>query len=336
MASGALLEEDGMETMQLVVAGVDEFVPADFNTARTNVDRILGIPQDVELGTFVSADTYGWLQGGAGVNPVNQGDDIYAFLNLSVGFRNLQDDIQAMCTYLDVPLRTGVGTDASSGDLITAELWNNTLLNIQDCWVKRFEPGAFLPLQTILTGNAQTWTQSLVWDSIFSFSSNESRCRAFFNMGGKVGVSGYLDNINGNPQNESISALYEALGDLYMGHNSTTTDGTAAAGITVTNYGVGFYDLASSTVFSPLVTITSSGVYSSDSLEVAALVNSVTNPFTIILRVTLTATQDGAGEFDDPVTASVFHGTRYIRPTTTGTGFILPTPTTSSRRWSIS
>ena len=63
MASGSTYTVSGGTTMTGVVAG-DVIDDADFNNARANVDKLLGTPADVTLGTYTAANTYGILKMG--------------------------------------------------------------------------------------------------------------------------------------------------------------------------------------------------------------------------------------------------------------------------------
>ena len=91
--------------------------------------------QDVTLGTFtLASSTYGWNQGGAGVNAATAGNTVQD--TGAGGFKDLQDDVQAMCAFLGrKSVRTGVGSDVSTSDTILASnLEQLTMLNIKDCW----------------------------------------------------------------------------------------------------------------------------------------------------------------------------------------------------------
>ena len=136
MASGSSYTVSGGTTMTGVVAG-DVIDDADFNNARTNVNTLMGTAADVTLGTYTASSTKGWGQGGAGVSAASAGGLVYAD-NATGGFKRLQDDVQAMCAFLGVSVRTGVGSDVADGNSITATTWTNLMLNIQDCWNAAF------------------------------------------------------------------------------------------------------------------------------------------------------------------------------------------------------
>ena len=152
MASGSDVTVSGGTTMVGVNSG-DVVDADDFNNMRTNVNTLLGSAADVTTGTFTASNTYGWGQGGAGVNAASQGGLIRAD-NATGGFKRLQDDIQAMCAFLGVSVRSGVGTDVADGGTISATTWSNSMLNIQDCWNARFSPAS----RTNATADSETYT----------------------------------------------------------------------------------------------------------------------------------------------------------------------------------
>ena len=132
MASGSAVTITGGTNMTQVVAGTDTIAAADFNNARTNVNTLLSGAADVTTGTFTVANTYGWNQGGAGVSAASAGNTVQD--TGAGGFKDLQDDVQAMCAFLGQSVRSGVGSDVSTSDTITAATWNNLMLNVKDCW----------------------------------------------------------------------------------------------------------------------------------------------------------------------------------------------------------
>ena len=140
MPSGSSYSVSGGTTMTGVNTG-DTIEDGDFNNMRTNVNTLLGTAADVTTGTFTASNTFGWGQGGAGVNAASAGGLIYAD-NATGGFKRLQDDIQAMCAFLGVSVRSGVGTDVADGGSISATTWTNSMLNVQDCWNARFPPAS--------------------------------------------------------------------------------------------------------------------------------------------------------------------------------------------------
>ena len=126
MPSGSSYSVSGGTTMTGVNTG-DTIEDGDFNNMRTNVNTLLGTAADVTTGTFTASNTFGWGQGGAGVNAASAGGLIYAD-NATGGFKRLQDDIQAMCAFLGVSVRSGVGTDVADGGSISATTWTNTMI----------------------------------------------------------------------------------------------------------------------------------------------------------------------------------------------------------------
>ena len=100
MPSGSSYSVSGGTTMTGVNTG-DTIEDGDFNNMRTNVNTLLGTAADVTTGTFTASNTFGWGQGGAGVNAASAGGLTYAD-NATGGFKRLQDDIQAMCAFLGV------------------------------------------------------------------------------------------------------------------------------------------------------------------------------------------------------------------------------------------
>jgi hypothetical protein len=317
MASGATITATGMVTMQQVVAGTDTILIADFNNARTNVDRLLGVAQDVTLGSPSIGTIYGYGQGGVGVAAAAAGELILA-AGAAGAFKELQDDVQALCAFLGVTVRAGVGTDVTTSTTITAATWNNLMLNIQDCWNDRFDPQSLTITTDGNTTRTTTWTNTLTQITTWTFAS-ESDCRAFFNGGGALGMSASRTGGTANDQNTSWTNALSNLGDVLMYHDTST----AGAG-SVT--GVGFYEL--STSYQNLVTYTSpTSPYSSDSMAVAALVNSTTNPTSVSIRTTLTDAGDNV--IDESVDGTLTINARRNQPDASGSGFSFPVPTDS-------
>jgi hypothetical protein len=214
-----------------VVAG-DTIEDGDFNNARTNINTLLGDAADVTTGTFTVANTYGWGQGGAGVTTVAAGETIDA--TSANGFKDLQDDIQAICAFLGVTVRTNVGSDVTSSTTINATTWTNLMLNVQDCWNARFSPNSRTTSTDATKTYTSSWTNSLTQETTWTFSS-ETDCREFFNGGGRLGVSGSYTGSSGD-QYTAHAARLSGMGDFYMTHE---TAGASAGSAT----GVGFYEL---------------------------------------------------------------------------------------------
>jgi hypothetical protein len=332
MASGSSYTVSGGTTMVGVVTG-DVIDDADFNNARTNVNTLMGTAADVTLGTYTASSTKGWGQGGAGVNAASAGGLVYAD-NATGGFKRLQDDVQAMCAFLGVSVRTGVGTDVADGGSITAATWTNLMLNIQDCWNDRFGPAG----DTGATGDSSTytsqWNSSLSAETTFTFA-NENACRAYFNGGGKVGFTSSRAGGSSTTQNTNWTDTLSAMGNYQLKHDTSY----AASG---TNSGLGFYELTTS--YQTLWTKFGSGSYASNFFKVEGKINSTTGPTIITLRTTWSDPHaegsgalgpDGvAGTGDEDYNNDGIDGTITLNgntftPNASGSGFSFTAPTVS-------
>ena len=274
MASGSDVTVSGGTTMVGVNSG-DVVDADDFNNMRTNVNTLLGSAADVTTGTFTASNTYGWGQGGAGVNAASQGGLIRAD-NATGGFKRLQDDIQAMCAFLGVSVRSGVGTDVADGGTISATTWSNSMLNIQDCWNARFSPAS----RTNATADSETytsqWNTSLTAEATFTWA-NEGLCRAYFNGGGRIGFSASRAGGSSTTQNTNWTDTLSAMGTAFLMHNT-------GAGSSGTNAGIGFYELTTS--YQTIWTKFGSGSYSSNFFKMEMKVNSTSNPTVITAKAT--------------------------------------------------
>jgi hypothetical protein len=332
MASGSSYTVSGGTTMTGVVAG-DVIDDADFNNARTNVNLLMATAADRTLGTYSEANTIGWGQGGVGVNAASAGGLIYAD-NATGGFKRLQDDVQAMCAFLGVTVRTGVGSDVADGDSITAATFTNLMLNVQDCWNARFSPTS----TTASTANSNTftsaWASSLTSETTYTWSS-EAACRAWFNGGGRIGFSSSRSGGSSTTQNTNWTDTLSAMGDAMILHNT----GSGSSG---TNAGVGFYELG--TGYATLWTKFGSGSYASNFFKMEGKVNSTTNPTVVTLKSTFsdphaegstTLGSDGvAGTGDEGFGNDSIDGTltlngRILTPNASGSGFSFTAPTVS-------
>ena len=333
MASGTALTADGMTSMTQVVAGSDVIDDADFNNARTNVNLLLGNAYDITLGTYDPTFTYGWGQGGAGVNAASAGGLVYAD-NATGGFKRLQDDVQAMCAFLGVALRTGVGTDVVSGNTITAATWNNLMLNIQDCWNDRFGPASVTDATPTSKTFTSTWYTSLTQETTFTFAS-EAACRAYFNGGGGLGFSASRTLGSNTTQNTNWTDTLSAMGSVFMEHDT-------AVGSSGTNAGIGLYELG--TGYTTIWTKYGSGSYASNFFKIEGKVNSTTNPTVVTLKATWSdphATGAGAlgpdgiaGTGDESYNNDYIDGTMTLNartrtPAASGSGFSFTAPTVS-------
>lgn len=317
MASGPTISADGLVTMTQVVAGTDLVSDGDFNNARTNVDRLLGTANDITLGTYDPTFTYGYGQGGVGVGAASAGADILA-TGANGAFADLQDDVQALCAFLGLSLRAGVGTDVTSSTTITAATWNNLMLNIQDCWNTRFDPSGGLSSTTETATRTTSWTNTLEQVMTWSFA-NENDCRAWFNLGSFFNLTISRTGGTSSSQNTSWSNAFSNMGAIVIAH-----DGSGPGSPTSPP---GFYNLTTS--YQTLYSDTSAGSspYNNDSILIEASVNSTTNPTEVYLRTTLT----DAG--DNSIDASV-DGTLTIQSSrviwdsgAAAAGFTIPTVT---------
>ena len=314
MASGSSYTVSGGTTMTGVVAG-DVIDDADFNNARTNINTLMGNAADVTTGTFTASSTYGWGQGGTGVTAVTAGETIDA--TSANGFKDLQDDVQAMCAFLGVSVRANVGTDVTSSTTINATTWTNLMLNVQDCWNGRFSPASL----TVSTDASKTftasWTGTLNQETAWTFSS-EAVCRGFFNGGGRLGVSGSYTGSSGD-QFTAHAARLSGMGDFSLLKDNIS----AAAG---TSQGKGFYELTTS--YQELWSYYgASSPYSNDYIKVHGKVNSTTNPTIVTLKTELVDATDNV--IDAAATGTLTLNCRRHQPDASGSGFSFTTPTDS-------
>jgi len=275
MASGSTITSSGMTTMTQVVAGTDTVAPADFNNARTNVNLLLGTAADVTLGTYTASSTYGYTQGGSSVSAASTGGLVYAD-NATGGFKRLQDDVQSLCAFLGQTVRTGVGTDVTTSNSISATTWNNLMLNIKDCWDNRFSPASTSMSSDSNVSRTTAWTSTLTEVTTWTFSS-EGAARAFFNAGGALGVSSSRSGGSSSTQNTDWTNLLSSMGDILMNYNDT-------AGSSGTSAGIGFYELTTSD--QQLFIKYGSGAYASNYFRLQGRVDSTTNPTQVILTAT--------------------------------------------------
>lgn len=314
MASGSNITATGMQTMQQVVAGTDLVDNVDFNNMQENLVRLFSNAQDVTLGSGIGGTAYGWGQGGAGVADAIQGNTITR--TGAGGFKDLQDDVQAMCLFLGVALRAGVGADVTTGTTISAATWNNTMLNIQDCWNNRFSPSSRTSSTDGSVNRTTAWTNTLTQVTTWTFA-NQAICRKFFNMGGYLGMSASRTGGTSSTQNTQWTNKLSSLGDVWLTPDSCS----ASAG---TTSGVGFYDLTTS---NQQLVIYYGGAtpYSNDFVKVDARVNSTTNPTQVIITTTMTDADDNA--IDASVDGTLTINARRASPDANGSGFSAPVPT---------
>ena len=318
MASGSTITSGGLTTMTQVVAGTDLVEIADFNNARTNMDRLLSAANAVTLGTFTANNTFGWDQGGAGVNAASVGGLIFAD-NANGGFKRLQDDVQAACAYLGVNLRAGVGADVTTSTVIAAATWNNLMLNVKDCWDSRFEPASVTMSTTSSSTFTDNWNNQLTQTTTFTFT-DAAQARAFFNLGGGLGISASRTGGHTRDQNTNWTNKLNAVGDIILRHNTTGAGAGSPASI-------GFYDLT--TTNQQLIQYFGSpNPYQGDFIKVDARVNSTTSPTQVIFDVVLFDSVDGV--VDDFSDGTLTINARRRQPNANGSGFTIPAPTSSS------
>lgn len=312
MASGSTYSLSGGTTMTGVVAG-DTIDDADFNNARTNVNALMGTATDVTLGTYTASSTYGWGQGGAGVSAASAGSLVED--SGAGGFKDLQDDVQAMCAFLGVTVRTNVGTDVTTSTVINATTWSNLMLNVQDCWNARFSPNSLTASTDASKTFTSSWTGTLNQETTWTFA-NEAATRAFFNTGGKLGISGSYTGSSG-AQFTAHAARMSGMGDFALRHD----DISAGAG---TSQGKGFYELTTS--FAELWSYYgASSPYSNDYIKVFGKVNSTTNPTVVTLKTTLVDATDNV--IDAAATGTLTLNCRKHMPDAGGSGFSFVAPT---------
>ena len=339
MASGSSVTITGGTNMTQVVAG-DVIDDADFNNARTNVNTLMGTAADVTTGTFTESSTYGWGQGGAGVNAASAGGIVYAD-NATGGFKRLQDDVQAMCAFLGQTVRTNVGSDVGTSTVIDDTTWSNLMLNVKDCWDNRFSPAG----RTSSTGDSEArtaaWSSSLEQITTYSWGS-EALLREFFNGGGRVGMSASRSGGTSSTQNTDWTNLLSAMGDLYIDYQT-------GGGSSGTNGNIGLYELTTS--YQLLWTTLGSGAYASTYFKMYGKINSTSNPTVISLKAELSdpytaaaaaaadgaigpdgvpSTGDDAAGYTDSIDGTLtINGRRHL-PNATGSGFSFTNPTVSA------
>ncbi len=342
MASGSSVTIDGGTNMTQVVAG-DIIDDADFNNSRTNVNTLLTTAADITLGAGSMPATntiFGYGQGGAGVNAASAGGLVYAD-NATGGFKRLQDDVQALCAFLGQTVRTDVASDVTSSTVIDDVVWSNTMLNIKDCWDNRFSPAS----RTSATGDSAqrttAWTTSLEVEKTYTWA-NEGLCRAYFNGGGRIGMSASRSGGTSSTQNTDWTNLFSAMGDIYIDYQ--TAGGSAGTGS-----GIGFYELATS--YQLLFTKLGSGAYASNYIKMFGKVNSTTNPTVVTLKAELSdpytaaaaaaadgavgpdgvpSTADDADGYTDSIDGTLTINGRTHTPDANGSGFSFTAPTVAS------
>jgi len=300
MASGSTLSVTGGTNMVQVVAG-DTVLPADYDNMVANVYRQIGTPNDRTLGTYSASNTYGYNQSTGSLDAAT--GELIRASSTDNGFKNLQDEVQTIATFLGHSLNSSSASDKSSGDSITASDWNNLMDDIKDVFDARHS----IPNSSLTIDAADTSTRTAGWGSasepaiLHQFTMtfpNEAACRGFFNSGGEVkftasrsgGTSGSSAGTIGS-QNANWTSLLSAMGTLTF-----NLDDLVSSGSTGTSANKGFYELT--TNLQQLYIKYGSGAYSSNFYKIEGKVNSTTNPTVLTFNVTMRddhALGDGIG-----------------------------------------
>lgn len=317
MASGNVITITGGVNMQEVVAVTDLVDADDYNNPRTNINTLLTTPADVTLGTFTESNTFGYNQSGSGEGAASVGGTILAS-GANGAFLDLQVEVQELQTFTN---QTGVSvSDVGVGDTIAATDWNNLMLAVEDIWNARFSGP--VPSAAVTDGSAtyvDPWTNNISNEISYTFGS-ETDCRAFFNGGGRLGVSFSRSGGTANGQNTAWTTTLSSVGDVVINYLQTLADSG-----TINNPGnFGFYNLTTSytTILSKT---TAAAAYSSDTLTVEAKVDSTTNPTVITFRSVMTDAGDGA--IDTSPDGTFTFNARRLQPDVSGTTFTFATPT---------
>ena len=313
MASGSALSVSGGVSMTQVVAG-DVISPADYDNMIANIYRQLGTANDITLGTYSAASTYGYSQTTGSLDAA-VGEVINA-VSTDNGFKNLQDEVQALGSFLGLSLSGPA--DVASGGSITASNWNAMMTDVKTVFDNRLA----VPAGSLTTNSLGTSTRTTGWGSsatptvdhefTLTFSS-EAHARAFFNAGGSVlfsasrsgGTTGSAAGTIGS-QNADWTSLLSAMGTLTFNLNNLTSSGS-----TGTSAGKGFYEL--STAYQQLYIKTGSGSYASNYYKIDGKVNSTTNPTVVTFKVSMTddhALGDGIGA--DGIDGNADDSTGYV------------------------
>ena len=176
MASGPSIPISGGTDMTAVVIG-DQILPADFNEARTNLDRILSAPTSV-------SDVHGLNQGGVSVGQATTGTTIEA-LGSAGAFTELQNDIQSVNTFYGATTNVHIQTDIVAGQVIEANEWNGMMYDTKERWddgAKTYisSTKTYPTSDTWVIANDGTWTGTLT--SIVTFTwTNTADMNSFFN-----------------------------------------------------------------------------------------------------------------------------------------------------------
>ncbi|MDA7807166.1 hypothetical protein N8955_00350 [bacterium] len=300
MASGSTLSVSGGYTMTQVVAG-DTIDDADYDGMKNNVYRQLSTPADYTLGTYTASSIYGYNQSIGSLDAA--AGELVRASSTDNGYKNLQDEIQAVGTFLGLSLNSTSTSDEVAGGSITATDWSNLMSDVKSCFDGRFSvPGGSLTSEALISNSRTSgWGSSGTPEVTHEFSvnfSNEAHARAFFNAGGEVnftaarsgGTSGSSAGTIGS-QNANWTALLSAMGTLTFNLNNVVSSGS-----TGTSAGKGFYELTTS--YQQVYIKYGSSSYASNYYQLVAKVNSTTNPTAITFKATFRddhALGDGIG-----------------------------------------
>ena len=300
MPSGSTLSVTGGFTMTQVNAG-DVIGNADYDNMKNNVYRQLSTPADHTIGTYSAGSIYGYNQSIGSLDAAT--GELVRASSTDNGYKNLQDEVQALATFLGHSLNSSSSSDEVAGGSITATDWSNLMDDVKDVFDARLS----VPSGSLTTDAADTSTRTSAWgssgtpaiDHIFTMTfSSEAHCRGFFNAGGEVlftgarsgGTSGSAAGTIGS-QNSNWTSLLSAMGTLTFNMNNLSSSGS-----TGTSAGKGFYEL--STGYQQLYIKYGSGSYASNYYRIEGKVNSTTNPTVLTFNVTMRddhALGDGIG-----------------------------------------
>lgn len=306
--------------MQQVVVG-DTIQAVDFNSPRAIINDILGTPSVTFTGN-PGTECWGYNEGGAGVDPAVI-DELVLAEGLAGAFKEMQDDLQAICAFQGRTPRnapsgpgsaTDVATDVAQGDVIRADIWNNLMLDIQDCFNGRFVPASSTQSVDSSDATSASWNNTAVATASATFSS-VAELHAWFNMGGRIGISASLTG-GTNTNSTEMATMLANMGDVYVNYTGTS----ASAG---TNFGLGFYDFTTDgTWYSVWQGPAVGGVYASHN----ALVEARRNGAQLEIRMSLQDADDSNPSIDDPVTGTLTMNALLDTPAASGSGFTIPVP----------
>jgi len=315
MASGSSLTVSGGYTMTQVVAG-DVIGNADYDGMKNNIYRQLSTPADHTLGTYTASSIYGYDQSIGSLDAAT--GEVVNASSTDNGYKNLQDEIQAVGTFLGLTLNGSSTSDSAAGDSIVYSDWSNLMTDAKACFDGRFSvPSGSLTSESLITSTRTSgWGSSATPEVTHEFSvdfASEAQCRAFFNAGGEVnftasrsgGTSGSAAGTIGS-QNANWTSLLSAIGTLTFNLNNVTSSGS-----TGTSAGKGFYELTTSYV--QMYIKYGSSSYASNYYQLVAKVNSTTNPTAITFKATYRddhALGDGIGA--DGIDGNADDSTGYV------------------------